>query len=266
MPRQLKRGQRQGAILAVIQARMSSTRLPGKVLKPLLGKPMLVRQVERVKRSVLIDRLLVATSVAAEDAAIERLCAELGVECCRGSLDDVLDRFYRAAQPCNPTYVVRLTGDCPLTDPDLIDAVIRFCVNGGYDYASNALQPTFPDGLDVAVLRFSCLENAWREARLGSQREHVTPFIYNQPRRFNIGSYVNAVDYSHLRWTVDEPEDFELVERIYQALYPQNRAFASTDILALLQRHPEIVTNTGIPRNQGYLESLRRDTLPLRNK
>ncbi len=266
MPRRLSRGRRQGAILAVLQARMSSTRLPGKVLKPLLGRPMLARQIERVKRSALIDRLLVATSAAAEDAGIERLCAELRVDCYRGSLDDVLDRFYRAAQPCNPAYVVRLTGDCPLADPELIDAVIRFCVDGDYDYASNALQPTFPDGLDTEVLRFACLAEAWREARLPSQREHVTPFIYSQPRRFRIGSYVNAVDYSHLRWSVDEPEDFALIERIYQALYPANRAFASADILALLKRHPEIVSNTHIQRNEGYLESLRRDAPPLRTK
>jgi spore coat polysaccharide biosynthesis protein SpsF len=259
MPRRLSRGRRQGAILAVLQARMSSSRLPGKVLKPLLGRPMLARQIERVKRSVLIDRLLVATSAAAEDAAIEQLCAEMRVDCYRGSLDDVLDRFYRAAQACNPAYIVRLTGDCPLADPELIDAVIRFCVDGGYDYVSNALQPTFPDGLDTEVLRFSCLAEAWREARLPSEREHVTPFIYNNPGRFRIGSFTNQVDYSHLRWTVDEPEDFNLVEKIYTALYPGNPRFSSQEILALIERNPGIVTNAAIERNEGYARSLHKD-------
>jgi spore coat polysaccharide biosynthesis protein SpsF len=250
---------RQGAILAVLQARMSSSRLPGKVLKPLLGRPMLARQIERVKRSALIDRMLVATSSAGDDAAIEQLCAELSVGCYRGSLDDVLDRFYRAAQASNPAYIVRLTGDCPLADPELIDAVIRYCVDGGYDYVSNALQPTFPDGLDTEVLRFACLEEAWREARLPSEREHVTPFIYNRPERFRIGSYTNQVDYSHLRWTVDEPEDFSLVEKIYTALYPVNPRFSSEDILAFIGRNPGIAGNTAIKRNEGYAKSLRKD-------
>ena len=246
-------------ILAILQARMSSSRLPNKVLLPILGRPMLARQIERVKRSMLIDRLLIATSAAAEDAAIERLCAEMRVDCYRGSLDDVLDRFYRAALPYKPAYVVRLTGDCPLADPELIDAVIRFCVDGGYDYVSNALQPTFPDGLDSEVLRFACLAEAWREARLPSEREHVTPFIYNNPGRFRIGSYTNEVDYSHLRWTVDETEDFSLVEKIYAALYPGNPRFSSAEILAFIERNPEIVTNAAIERNEGYAKSLQED-------
>jgi len=260
MPRRPGRGRRQGAILGVLQARMSSSRLPGKVLKPLLSRPMLARQIERVERSKLIDRLLVATSVATEDAAIEHLCAQMGVDCYRGSLGDVLDRFYRAALPFKPAYVVRLTGDCPLADPELIDAVIRYCVDGDYDYVSNALQPTFPDGLDTVVLRFSCLAEAWREARLPSQREHVTPFIYNNPRRFRIGSYTNEVDYSHLRWTVDEAEDFSLVEKIYAALYPGNPQFSSAEILAFIAHNPGILTNAAIERNEGYAKSLRNDT------
>jgi spore coat polysaccharide biosynthesis protein SpsF len=229
------------------------------VLKPLLGATMLARQIERVRRCRRIDGLVVATSELPSDSAIARLCAQLRLPCFLGSLDDVLDRYYQSACQYRPDYVVRLTGDCPLADPQLIDAVIGFCLEGNYDYASNALQPTFPDGLDAEVMRFASLEQAWREARLPSEREHVTPFIYNHPQRFRIGSYTNAVDYSGLRWTVDEPEDFQLVERIYTALYPKDKEFGSADILALLEQHPEIVGNAGIVRNAGYLASLRKD-------
>ena len=247
-------------ILAILQARVSSSRLPGKVLKPLLGVPMMLRQIERVRRARRIDRLIVATSVERADDAIETLCTTNGIDCVRGSLNDVLDRFYAAAQPASPDYVVRLTADCPLADPGLIDEVIEFCLHGGFDYASNAFEPTFPDGLDVEVFRFTCLEQAWKEARLPSQREHVTPFINQQPQRFRIGSFRNPVDHSHLRWTVDEPADFELVTRIYEALYPVNPAFSRHDVLELLNRQPELLRlNDRHVRNAGYQKSLDAD-------
>ena len=247
-------------ILTILQARTSSSRLPGKVLLPLLGKPMLARQLERVRRARHIGRLVVATSTDGADDAVERLCREEGVECHRGSLDDVLDRFYQAALPRKPEVVVRLTGDCPLADPAVIDAVIDFFLAGGYDYASNAVEPTFPDGLDVEVFRFECLETAWREARLPSQREHVTLFIHGQPERFRVGSLRRAENLGHLRWTVDEPADFDFVKRVYEALYPLNPGFATADVLALLASHPELAgINTGITRNEGLQRSLERD-------
>jgi spore coat polysaccharide biosynthesis protein SpsF len=247
-------------VAGVLQVRAGSTRLPGKALRPLAGAPMLERQLERVRRARRLDALTVATSAQADDDAIEALCGRLGVACYRGSLEDVLDRFYRAARAAAPSHVVRLTGDCPLADPALIDEVVRYCVQGGYDYASNALEPTFPDGLDVEAMRLESLASAWREAKLPSEREHVTPFLYKHPERFRVGSFRGAPDLSALRWTVDEPEDFALVERIYGELYAANPAFSTADVLALLERKPELRTlNTTHRRNEGYEKSLAGD-------
>lgn len=247
-------------ILTILQARASSSRLPGKVMLPVLGKPMLARQLERVRRARLIGNLLVATSTDTTDEPIETLCRTEGVNCHRGSLDDVLDRFYQAAAVKNPDLVVRLTGDCPLADPEVIDAVIGFFLAGDYDYASNAVEPTFPDGLDVEVFRFACLKTAWQEARLPSQREHVTLFIHGQPDRFRIGSFRREPNLGHLRWTVDEPADLEFVRRVYETLYPQNPGFGMTEVLDLLSTNPEIgLINTGINRNEGLQKSLERD-------
>lgn len=248
-------------ILGILQARSSSTRLPRKVLLPILGRPMLELQIERAKRSYRIHRLVLATSTDASDDAVAAVAASAGIECSRGSLNDVLDRFYQAARHLAPEYVVRMTGDCPLIDPAVINQTIAFCLDGGYDYASNALTPTFPDGLDVEVFRFSALEAAWREAALPSQREHVTLFINQAPERFRIGNYAHAGgDLSHLRWTVDEPEDLDLVTRIYEALYPKNPAFLMEDILVLLERDPTLMKiNARFQRDEGLQRSLSQD-------
>jgi spore coat polysaccharide biosynthesis protein SpsF len=246
-------------VVAVLQARTSSRRLPGKVLRPLLGKPMLERQIERVKRANSLSRLVVATSDRSEDDAIAALCGRLGVDCFRGSLDDVLDRFHNAAAPYRPDHVVRLTGDCPLCDPKIIDQVVGRHLEGGFDYTSNALEPTFPDGLDVEVMRFACLEAAWRESILPSHREHVTAFIHTQPERFRLDAVRNDRDLSDLRWTVDEPEDFDLVEQIYAALSPAKPAFGTADILTLLETRPELRTLNRRTRNEGSLVSMELD-------
>lgn len=247
-------------MLAILQARCSSSRLPGKVLKPLVGEPMLARHIERLRRSRQISTLLVATSTDVSDDPLAALCLRLDVQCHRGSLDDVLDRFFRAAEPLAPEHLIRLTGDCPLADPDVIDATIAFHLDGGYDYTSNAIQPTFPDGLDVEVFRFACLRDAWNEASLQSEREHVTSFIYRRPERYRIGHYKQANDLSWLRWTVDEPADFAMVQAVYEALYPSNPQFTTTDVLHLLAEHPEIARiNADITRNEGYLKSLATD-------
>lgn len=254
-------------ILAILQARMSSSRLPGKVLMPLLGKPMLARQIERVQRSRRIDQLVIATSTEPADDPIESLSKELSVSCFRGSLEDVLDRFYQAAVPLHPDYIVRLTADCPLADPEVVDAVIGYCIDKSYDYASNALEPTFPDGLDVEAFRFGCLREAWSEAKLPSEREHVTPFIYRRNRRYRIGSYKGNADLSLLRWTVDEPADFELVARIYAALYPRNPAFTTRDVLDYLDANPALKSlNAGLRRNERLDDSLNADADFLANR
>jgi spore coat polysaccharide biosynthesis protein SpsF len=247
-------------ILAILQARVSSTRLPGKVLKPILGQPMLARQIERLGRMHRVDKLIVATSLDFSDNPIEKLCGEVGVHCFRGSLDDVLDRYYWAAKSHDPEHVVRLTGDCPLTDRHLIGRVIDFHLEGEYDYTSNTLNPSFPNGLDVEVIRFASLFQAWKEAKLPSHREHVTPFIQENPHRFNLGSFRNSVDLSFLRWTVDESVDFELVTRIYEALYPNQPDFTTRDILAYLDAYPQMKTfNTHVCRNAGLRRTERDD-------
>lgn len=247
-------------ILAVLQARVSSSRLPEKVLKPILGRPMLALQIERLRRSRRIGRLVLATSSDPSDDALESLGRAEGVEVFRGSLDDVLDRFYRAALPHRPDHVVRLTGDSPLADAALIDAIIDDHLASGNDYTTNAVEPTWPDGLDAEVFRFRCLEEAWREAKLPSQREHVTPFINRQPQRYDVRHYKGEQDLSALRWTVDEPADFKLVDIIYGELYPSNPAFTTADVLALLKRRPELETlNTTHKRNEGYEKSLAAD-------
>jgi spore coat polysaccharide biosynthesis protein SpsF len=247
-------------ILAILQARASSRRLPGKVLKPILGRPMLALQLERVGRAQRIDRLLVATSLDASDDPIAALCRELGIGCFRGSLDDVLDRFYQAAADLNPTSVVRLTGDCPLADPVVIDHLIQQHIARGDDYTSNTLTRTFPDGLDAEVMRLACLEAAWREAALPSEREHVTPFIYHRPERFKLGGLSQANDLSHWRWVVDEPADLAFISRIYEALYPANPAFTTADVLSLLRERPDVAAMMGRAKtNEGYEKSLAAD-------
>ena len=247
-------------IVAIVQARVTSTRLPEKVLRPILGQPMLFRQLERVRRSRQIDKLLVATSSDRSDDPLKEVCAHASAVLFRGSLDDVLDRFFQAAKLFCATHVVRLTGDCPLADPDLIDRVVAYYLENELDYCANDMPPSFPDGLDVEVLRFECLESAWREAILPSQREHVTPFIYQHPQRFKTGNYEHDQDLSHLRWTVDELVDFELIDEIYKNLYLANPHFNTQDVLNFLDLYPELKTiNTAHQRNEGFAKSLLED-------
>ena len=248
-------------ILAILQARMSSSRLPGKILKPILGKPMLTLQIERVLRARCIDSLIVATSTDPSDNPVEELCQDLGVECFRGSLDNVLDRYFQAAKHYKAQNLVRLTGDCPLADPDVIDEAIQYFLDHDFDYVTNGGdEPTFPDGLDVEVLKFSALKAAWENATQPSDIEHVTPYITKQPEEFKLGVFKGHPDRSHMRWTVDAPRDFEFVYRVYQELYPVNPQFGTDDILDLLQRKPEIgQINSDIERNEGLKKSLAID-------
>ena len=246
--------------LGILQARVSSKRLPGKVLLPILGRPMLALHLERVQRARTLTQLVVATSVDASDDPIEELCSGEGVACFRGSLDDVLDRYHSAVTRYAPEHVVRLTGDCPLADPEIIDAVVLFHRTGGFDYTSSDLDPTFPDGLDVEVVRASVLDAAWREARLRSEREHVTLWVYSRPDRFRMGSFREHEDLSWMRWTVDEPEDYAFVSRVFERLYAKNPGFGMADVLALLEREPGLgAINQGIRRNEGLARSLRED-------
>jgi spore coat polysaccharide biosynthesis protein SpsF len=209
-------------------------------MKDLVGAPLLARQLERVARARLLDRIEVATSEGKDDDAIAQLCESLGVGCFRGALDDVLDRYYQAARRHTPAHVVRLTADCPLADWEVIDAAVRLHLEGGYDYTSNALERTYQHGLDVEVMTFQALEIAWREADLPDEREHVTQFIYDRPERFRLGRLTRAPSLAAQRWTVDYPEDYALVSAVYEALYPGKPDFTSTDVLRFLADHPEI--------------------------
>jgi len=252
-------------VVAVLQARASSSRLPGKVLLPILGQPMLLRQIERVRRAKRIDALVVASSTDPSDDPIEAACKAAGLGCFRGSLDDVLDRFYQAARPFRPEHVVRLTGDCPLAEPEVIDLAVERHLREGADFTSNALEPTYPDGLDVEVARWPVLETAWREATLKSHREHVMPFIHSQPQRFKRVALKQERDLSKLRWTVDEPQDFAVVKAIYEALYPTNPAFGMNDVLALLEQKPELgQLNSKLERNEGHAMSIKKENLGAR--
>ncbi len=226
--------------VAIVQARMGSTRLPGKVLLDLAGEPLLARCVERVRRARTLEEVVVATTVQAADAAIVELCAARGWPVFRGSEEDVLDRYYQAAVAQQADVVVRITSDCPLIEPQIVDWVVDefLARQPAVDYAANTLPPrTFPRGLDLEVMRFDVLERAWREDHDPATREHVTPYIYRHPERFALHGVVNQVDYSALRWTVDTPEDLELVRRIYG--HVGHDRFTWREVLAVLQMHPE---------------------------
>jgi len=254
-------------ILVILQARMSSTRLPGKVLKPILGEPMLVRQIERVLSAQSAVKLLIATSADNSDDPIVTLAKATGVDYFRGSLEDVLARFYYAAKNYEPQNVVRVTGDCPLLDPEVLDNVINYHLSGDFDYTSNVLPPSFPDGLDVEVMKFSALETAYKEAVLPSHREHVTMFINRNPKRFKLGNFKNTEDLSQLRWTVDEKEDLEFVRYIYKGLYEKNNRFLLQDILGFLRSNPNLNSlNKKYQRNTGLIKSLQKDREFLQKK
>lgn len=242
-------------ILAILQARMSSSRLPGKVLKEIMGKPMLELQIERILRSKQIDKLVVATSDCKEDDAIESLCKKLLLDCYRGSLNNVLDRFYNAALQYIPNHIVRLTGDCPLTDPEVIDDLIRFYLDGDYDYANNCSNPMLPDGLDAEIFSFAALKKAWEVPTNSLQQEHVTLYFEDNPQIFQTAVLTYHYDHSHLRWTVDEPQDFEFVQLVYQKLYPKNTEFSFKDVLKLIEDQPELtLINAEIARNEGMIQ------------
>jgi len=226
-------------IVTVLQARMSSTRLPGKVLRPILGRPMIAHQIDRIRRARLIGRLVVATSVRPEDDAVAEAAAAAGAECARGPLDDVLARFHGAVAG-RAEHVVRLTADCPLADWNVIDAAIARHLAAGADYTSNSVRRSFPVGLDVEVMTLAALEAAHREAEEPADREHVTRFLYRRPERFRIEQLVLAADLSPLRWTVDTPEDFALAAAVYGALHPAGPDFDRADVLDLLRARPDI--------------------------
>lgn len=214
---------------------MTSKRLPGKVMAPVLGEPMIGRQIERIQRSARIDKLIVATSTDPSDAPLAEHVESLGVDVFRGSLDDVLDRFSAALQRCpQATAVVRLTADCPLTDPELIDKVIEHHLDVDADYTSNTMGArTYPHGLDVEVMKPKALEEAAARAQDPYEIEHVTPYLYNRPQQFRLAGVAQHKSQAKLRWTVDVAEDLAFVRDVYAKLYPLKPEFTTEDIIAL---------------------------------
>jgi glutamate-1-semialdehyde 2,1-aminomutase/spore coat polysaccharide biosynthesis protein SpsF len=243
--------------VAIVQARMASTRLPGKVLADLAGRPLLWHVVRRVRRARRVDRVVVATSRDAADDPLARFCEAEGIDCYRGSQDDVLDRFYRAARAHAADVVVRVTGDCPLIDPAVIDRVLDAYHAGAGEYVTNTLRYTYPDGLDVEVFGAEALARAWLKARKPSEREHVTSYL-RTPGLFRVHNVENDTDLAPrgLRWTVDDPADLEFVRRVYEALADRPE-FGTADVLALLEARPDVRDRQGgAVTNEGYYRSL----------
>lgn len=239
-------------IITVIQARMSSTRLPGKVMLPILGRPLLIRTIERVQAAKLIGQLVVATSVNPDDDEIEKLCIENGITCCRGHLTDLLDRHYQVGKLLSADAIVKIPSDCPLIDPRVIDKVLEHYINSDeFDYVSNLHPASYPDGNDVEIFSFEAIECAWKDATKDFEREHTTPFIWENQDYFSIGNVTWETGYDHStnhRWTIDFPEDYEFIRKVYEELYPTNPAFSLNDILILLKQKPHIAKI-----NQQYL-------------
>jgi len=226
--------------IAIVQARMGSTRLPGKVLMDVAGRTMLERVVTRTGRAKLIRDVVVATTTNSRDDLIEALCKEKSWSCFRGSEDDVLDRYYQAASVYGPDDIVRITSDCPLTDPEVVDRVVQSFLEGqpNLDFVSNNMPTrTFPLGLDVEVMQFSALEKAWRADKNPNWREHVTLYIYRHPELFTTRGIANDTDYSSMRWTVDTREDVEFVRRIYE--YFGHDRFSWLEVIGALRKHAD---------------------------
>lgn len=247
-------------IISIIQARISSTRLPNKVLLNLEGKTVLEHVVSRVAQAQRVSGVVVATTIKKEDLAIVKMCAGLGYSVFCGSENDVLDRFYQAARLFEADHLVRITADCPMMDPALIDQVVRLHLDAGSDYTSNILEETFPDGEDIEVFTFKALKTAWERADLTSEREHVTPFIQKHGDLFKLTNLKSPHNLGGKRWTIDNDEDYEFLKIVFGALYPQNPFFGMDDVLRVLEQHPEWERiNTHVARNEGYQKSLMED-------
>ena len=248
--------------LLITQARYGSTRLPGKVLKKIKSKTLLQIQLERLLTIKDIDRVVVATSTNELDQQIVDECNRLGVESYRGSETDVLDRFYRCALNYKPKYIIRVTSDCPLLDPKLVQTIIGEMKKGGYDYYSNIYEEKFPDGQDVEIMKLSVLKDAWEKAELPSEKEHVTPFIRKNNslvggNLYSAGFLTNEKDYHHVRMTVDEEKDFQVISKLIHDLGDDKSWETYTQHYLNTPEIKEL--NQMIIRNEGYLKSMKKD-------
>ena len=244
----------------LIQARLGARRLPDKVLLKLQDKTVLEHVIGRAQDAKTIDRVIVATTDNKEDQAIVDLVAGKKIPVFCGSQNDVLDRFYQAAKQYNLQHIVRITADCPVIDPKIIDRVVRHYFKTKADYCANSLNETFPDGQDVEVFSMGALTSAWQNAKLESEREHVTPHIRKNPKRFKIASYDSPVNLGAKRWTLDEEKDYEFLQVLFKGLSKDNRSFGMKEVLAFLKKNPQIeAINHQITRNEGYARSVAAD-------
>ncbi len=245
-------------IVAIVQARMGSTRLPGKVMADIGGEPMLSRVVERARGAQTLDALVVATTVDPSDDSVAALCESRGYPYFRGHATDVLDRYYQAARKWRARVIVRLTGDCPLIDPGVIDDTVRAFLEADppYDLVANRLAEgrTFPIGLDTEVCSFEALEAAWREAKDPYEREHVLPFIYERRARFRVFLFRGPEDHGQLRWTVDTSEDLEVVRRVF-AHFDGRADFTWLDVLHLFEADPSLAAINAAVEHRGFREA-----------
>jgi spore coat polysaccharide biosynthesis protein SpsF len=256
-------------VVIIVQARMSSSRLPGKVLLPILGKSLLCRMIERLKMIAHQAQIVIATSCEKEDDIIEAESAAMGVPCFRGSLNNLLDRHYQTAKKYNADIVLKIPSDCPLIDPRIIDQVLNFYFDhpGEYDFVSNLHPATFPDGNDVEIMTSACLEKTWQEATRQLELEHTTPYIWENPEKFRIGNvlYNTGKDYSMShRFTIDYQEDYEFIKAVFEELYPVKPDFSCEDILNLLEKKPAIyqinAAFSGVNWYRNHLDELKTVT------
>lgn len=237
-------------VLAIVQARMASTRFPNKVMQPIVGVPMIELLLARLEKSEYIDKIILATSDDKRDQPLVNHVEKLGFDVYQGNENDVLDRYYKAATPYHPDIIVRITGDCPLIDPKIVDSVITAFKVGNADYVSNINPPTYPDGLDTEVFSYAALKIAWQQAKLAHEREHVTPYI-RESGHFCLDNIANAENYSSERWTVDEPEDFKVIKGVFEHFVPR-MDFSWLEVMQLRKTHPELFSaNQNMTRNEG---------------
>jgi len=232
-------------VIASIQVRYNSTRLPGKVLKKICGKPMLELMLERLSKSKLIDEIIIATTINKNDDPIFELAKKLGYKVFRGDENDCLDRHYQAIKNSNGNFICKITSDCPLIDAEIVDKVIGYYFENEkkFDYVSNVHPATFPDGLDVEMFSLATLERAWKEAKNQDEREHTTTYMWKNPLIFRIGSVTMSKGenlFKKERWTVDYPEDFEFIKAIYENLYHNGKIFLLNEILEFLSEREDI--------------------------
>lgn len=256
-------------IIIVVQARMSSSRLPGKVMLPILGKSLLARMTERLKMTRHKAQIVIATSEESGDDIIEKEASKIGVPCFRGSLNNLLDRHYQLAKQYNADIVLKIPSDCPLIDPKIIDQVLDFYFEhpGQYDFVSNLHPATFPDGNDVEIMTMDCIERTWKEATRRLELEHTTPYIWENPEKFRIGNVAwntgNDYSMSH-RFTIDYQADYEFIKAVFEELYPAKPNFSCEDILELLGKRPDIyqinAEYSGVNWYRNHLDELKTIT------